>query len=111
VCGKRPYGDWFLLRQMAKNVEAETFDQFLKALGKHEDFKAQADFKTLPMKIIGRGFIKNPASNDNEKNASFEMNPPGYNNYGLELDNELAAGKMINNNNSIKEKEAERIME
>ena len=52
-----------------------------------------------------------PASDENEKNAGFEMNPPGYNNYSLELDNELAAGKMINNNNSIKEKEAERIME
>ena len=35
------YGDWFLLRQMAKNVEAETFDHFLTALGKDEDFKAQ----------------------------------------------------------------------
>merc|ERR1712137_1310617 len=53
---RRPYGDWFLLRQMAKNVEAETFDHFLTALGKDEDFKAQANYKTLPMKMLGRGF-------------------------------------------------------
>jgi len=112
VCSKRPYGDWFLLRQMAKNVEAETFDHFLTALGKDEDFKAQANYKTLPMKMLGRGFIKNPASD--EKNAGFEMNPPGYNNYSLELDNELAASKMNNNNNNSinsKENEAERISE
>ena len=29
VCRSRPYGDWFLLRQMAKNVEMDLFDQFL----------------------------------------------------------------------------------
>jgi len=28
------YGDWFLLRQMSKNVDQETFKEFLKQLGK-----------------------------------------------------------------------------
>ena len=41
VCRSRPYGDWFLLRQMAKNVEMDLFDQFLKALSKDEDFKTE----------------------------------------------------------------------
>ena len=75
-------------------------------------FIPRANYKTLPMKMLGRGFIKNPASD--EKNADFEMNPPGYNNYSLELDNELAARKMNNNNNNSinsKENEAERITE
>ena len=35
------YGDWFLLRQMAKNVEADLYDQFLQALSKDEDFKTE----------------------------------------------------------------------
>ena len=41
VCRSRPYGDWFLLRQMAKNVEMDLFDQFLKALSQDEDFKKE----------------------------------------------------------------------
>ena len=32
ICNRRPYGDWFLLRQMAKNVELDLFDRFLDAL-------------------------------------------------------------------------------
>ena len=32
ICYRRPYGDWFLLRQMAKNVEVDLFDRFLDAL-------------------------------------------------------------------------------
>jgi len=32
ICHRRPYGDWFLLRQMAKNVEVDLFDRFLDAL-------------------------------------------------------------------------------
>ena len=39
VCKKRPYGDWFLLRQMAKNVEPDVFDEFLKELSNNDDFK------------------------------------------------------------------------
>ena len=38
ICNRRPYGDWFLLRQMAKNVEVDLFDRFLDALFKDKDF-------------------------------------------------------------------------
>ena len=31
------YEDWFLLRQMSKNVDSETFGDFLKSLNKEED--------------------------------------------------------------------------
>ena len=41
MCRSRPYGDWFLLRQMAKNVEMDLFDQFLKALSEDEDFRKE----------------------------------------------------------------------
>ena len=29
------YGDWFMLRQLSKNVDTETFDDFLKQLSKN----------------------------------------------------------------------------
>ena len=32
ITNRMPYGDWFLLRQMAKNVELELFDRFLDDL-------------------------------------------------------------------------------
>ena len=38
ICNRRPYGDWFLLRQMAKNVEVDLFDRFLDALFRDKDF-------------------------------------------------------------------------
>ena len=31
------YGDWFLLRQISKNVDQETFDEFLKHMSKDID--------------------------------------------------------------------------
>ena len=38
ICNRRPYGDWFLLRQMPKNVEVDLFDRFLDALFRDKDF-------------------------------------------------------------------------
>ena len=38
ICYRRSYGDWFLLRQMAKNVEVDLFDKFLEALYVDKDF-------------------------------------------------------------------------
>ena len=31
------YGDWFMLRQLSKNVDRETFNEFLKQLSKNID--------------------------------------------------------------------------
>jgi len=39
ICRNRPYGDWFLLRQMAKNVDEETFDEFLDVLSKEGSYE------------------------------------------------------------------------
>jgi len=71
VCKKRPYGDWFLLRQMAKNVEPDVFDEFLKELSENDDFKKHkvpeefvstyADTSTLPWNL-GSFPWKNPNS-------------------------------------------------
>ena len=38
ACRSRPYGDWFILRQMSKNVEEEVFDYFLEHLGADKEF-------------------------------------------------------------------------
>ena len=40
ACRRRPYGDWFILRQMSKNVEEEVFDRFLNLLAEDEEFRA-----------------------------------------------------------------------
>eukprot|EP00091_Calanus_sinicus_P010951 TRINITY_DN2502_c0_g1_i1.p1 TRINITY_DN2502_c0_g1~~TRINITY_DN2502_c0_g1_i1.p1 ORF type:complete len:407 (+),score=75.11 TRINITY_DN2502_c0_g1_i1:99-1319(+) len=37
VCKNGQYGDWFLLRQISKNVDQETFDEFLKQISKDID--------------------------------------------------------------------------
>merc|ERR1719334_543150 len=36
ACSKGEFGDWFLLRQMSKNVDPEIFGEFLKQLCKNE---------------------------------------------------------------------------
>ena len=38
ICLTRPYGDWFLLQQMSKNVDIDTFDKFLDALRQNDVF-------------------------------------------------------------------------
>ena len=38
------YGDWFLLRQMTKNVDEETFDEFLELL--YKDGNLAEDYET-----------------------------------------------------------------
>ena len=39
VCREKRYGDWFLLRQMSKNVEPDVFDMFLNELSKDKNFQ------------------------------------------------------------------------
>jgi len=99
VCRSRPYGDWFLLRQMAKNVEMDLFDQFLKALSLDEDFKKEYPekeksalnmdtlrLKWTPTKIMGSSSAPPRPESVNmtdvywDNRADVEAGSGGYNN-------------------------------
>jgi len=50
ICRKRPYGDWFLLRQLYKNVDRETFHDFLRVANDNKGLTAE--YK--PPRLLGR---------------------------------------------------------
>jgi len=82
ICRNKPYGDWFLLRQMAKNVDEETFDEFLDLLCKEgrydEDYgtkktlrKAQLP-RSPPLYSDSGNGVSNPSLQTEETDFSID---------------------------------------
>lgn len=94
ICSNGLYGDWFLLRQLSKNVDPETFSVFLKQLDKQmhlwDSPRAKArpslklEFPTIPW--VG-GFFRPESETEKNISKGFEAEETDSDSFTMKIPN------------------------